>query len=199
MGNCVEAYRAAIGLFYCRKRNRRSFPYILTDTYQEILLTYIRCSLLFLSLAILQSSNNNTNIVFLLFVLHFILIIGNVEQNPGPVGINESNTSNTPINNTDRHISICNINIRSVRNKLGFLENFTDEYDIVTVVESHLSSNIPDDDLMLDTFSTNIIRKDRNDSGGGILIYIKEDFSITRKRELENPIDETTGADPETH
>jgi hypothetical protein len=36
------------------------------------------------SLLVLQSLNPNVNVVFLLFVLHFILMIGNVELNPDP-------------------------------------------------------------------------------------------------------------------
>jgi hypothetical protein len=45
-----------------------------------------------------------------LFVLQYILIIGNVEVNPGPELENHSSVS-------DNSISICNINIRSAGNK----------------------------------------------------------------------------------
>jgi hypothetical protein len=75
-----------------------------------------------LSLSLLQSLNPNIDIVFLLFVLQYILIIGNVEVDPSPELINHSSVS-------DNSISICNINIRSARNKLDFLNNFTDEFD----------------------------------------------------------------------
>ena len=85
----------------------------------------------------------------------------------------------------------CNINIRSVRNKTEFLQNFTDEFDIITVVESHLSHAIKDEEIELTSFSKNIFRKDRNNSGGGILIYTKDDLFVKRIIELENPIDET--------
>jgi hypothetical protein len=38
----------------------------------------------------------------------------------------------------------------------------------------------------------NIIhRKDRSNSGGGLLIYSENDISISRKSELENNLDET--------
>ena len=188
MGNSIESYRAAIGLFNCQKRNQCGFPNFYTSTYQEILLTNFRCTFLVLSLSFLQSLNHNVNIVFLLFVLQFILLIGNVEPNPGPC---PSEYSNTPSINTEKYLSVCNINIRSVRNKLEFLHNFAEEYDIVTVVESHLDINIVDEDLNLESFSQNIIRKDRNNSGGGILIYSKEDVAVIRKKEFENPIDET--------
>jgi len=90
------------------------------------MLTNLQCSALVLSLFRLQSTIPEINIVFL---LQFILIIGDVETNSGP----GTYDSNTPVkitnNNVDKYISICNINIRSVRNKKHFLQNFADEYD----------------------------------------------------------------------
>ena len=76
-------------------------------------------------------------------------------------------------NNVDKYISICNINIRSVRNKLHFLQNFADEYDILCVTESHLDVNINNDDLSLDFFSKTFIRK--------VVITQAVDFSFILK------------------
>ena len=71
----------------------------------------------------LQSTIPEISIVFL---LQFILIIGDVETHSG-LGTYDSNT---PVkitnNNVDKYASI---NIRSVRNKKHFLKNFADEYD----------------------------------------------------------------------
>ena len=189
MGNCIDDYRAAIGIFNSRRRNQtKNITDFLDNTYLEILLTNFKCTLLVFSLSALQSIIPNINIVFLLFVLYFILIIGNVELNPGP---NQNDESNTPLINMDNYLTICNINIRSIRNKIEFLQNFTEEFDIVTVTETHLCPNILDRDLELESFSQNIIRKDRNNSGGGVLIYTKDDLVVNRKNEYENPIDET--------
>jgi hypothetical protein len=95
-------------------------------------------------------------------------------------------------NNVDKYISICNINIRSVRNKLHFLQNFADEYDILCVTESLLDVNINNDNLSLDFFSRTFIRKDCDNSGGGLLIYFKDDIFVERGvTDLENDIDET--------
>ena len=137
-----------------------------------------------LSLSLLQSLNPNIDIVFLLFVLQYILIIGNVEVDPSPELINHSSVS-------DNSISICNIIIRSARNKLDFLNNFTDEFDIIAVTETHLHPNISNNDIEIDSFSKNIIRKDRKKAGGGLLIYFKYYISVIRKHELENHIDES--------
>ena len=45
--------------------------------------------------------------------------------------------------------------------------------------------------LRLIPFKKNIIRKDRNKAGGGLLIYFKDYISVIRKHELENHIDES--------
>jgi hypothetical protein len=82
--------------------------------------------------------------MFLLFVLQYILIIGNVEVNPGPELINHS---------SDNSKSICNINIRSARNKLDFLNNVTDEFDIIAIIETHLHPNINNNVIEIDSFS----------------------------------------------
>ncbi|XP_071123817.1 uncharacterized protein [Mytilus edulis] len=141
--------------------------------------------------ACIQSINPKIDIIFLLFVLHFILLVGNIEPNPGP---DENNISSTPssvrFSEIDKSISICNLNIRSIRNKLEFLNNFTDEFDVLAVTETHLDPSVSEDQLKLDSFN-NIIRKDRNNFGGGLMIYVKDDIGIVRKSELENPFDET--------
>ncbi|XP_071133192.1 uncharacterized protein [Mytilus edulis] len=141
--------------------------------------------------ACIQSINPKIDIIFLLFVLHFILLVGNIEPNPGP---DENNISSTPSSvrssEIDKSISICNLNIRSIRNKLEFLNNFTDEFDVLAVTETHLDPSVSEDQLKLDSFN-NIIRKDRNNFGGGLMIYVKDDIGIVRKSELENPFDET--------
>jgi hypothetical protein len=64
--------------------------------------------------------------------------------NPGSGLINHSSVSNNSI-------SICNINIRSARNKLDFLNNVTDEFDIIAVIETHLHPNISNNDIEIDS------------------------------------------------
>ena len=72
MGNNKEDYRAAIGLFNTKKRCLYGMVNFGAESYQQIMLTN------------LQSTIPEINIVFLLFVLQFILIKGDVETHPGP-------------------------------------------------------------------------------------------------------------------
>ena len=92
---------------------------------------------------------------------------------------------------SDKFISICNINIRRIRNKINFLQNFVDEFDIIVLTETHLDNSIENRDIELDSFIKNPQRKNRTNSGGALLIYSKEDIGICRKHQLENDIDET--------
>jgi hypothetical protein len=61
---------------------------------------------LFVCLLLLQGLNPNVNALFLLFALHFILLVGNIESNPGPHELSQSISEN---NHTDRCISLCNL------------------------------------------------------------------------------------------
>ncbi len=65
-----------------------------------------------------------------------ILLSGDVAKNPGP--------------NVDTEcLSILHLNIRSIRNKLPYIENTFTEFDILCFTETHLSSDISTDTLLL--------------------------------------------------
>ena len=84
----------------------------------------------------------------LLFVLHFILMIGNVELNPSPETDLSSSPPNLANSANDNSISLCNINIRSIRNKINFVQHFADEFDILVITESHLDNSIQNDNIL---------------------------------------------------
>jgi hypothetical protein len=88
----------------------------------------------------------------ILFVLHFILLVGNIESNPGPESAYISSTPLSAVDIlSDKSISICNINIRSIRNKINFFQNFVDEFDIIVLNETHLDNSIENRDIELDS------------------------------------------------
>ena len=115
-------------------------------------------------------------------------MVGNVETNPSPQGPSPSNSQNVIL---DKTISLCNLNIRSLRNKIGFLNDFAEDYDILLLTETHLDERIDECDIFLESFSNIIHRKDRTNAGGDLLIYSKDSVRMVRKQELENSIDET--------
>jgi hypothetical protein len=69
----------------------------------------------------------------------------------------------------------CNINIRRKRNKINFLQNFVDEFGIIVLTETHFDNSIENRDIELDSFvDKNPQRKDRTNSGCGLIIYSKD-------------------------
>jgi hypothetical protein len=70
------------------------------------------------------------------------------------------------------------LNARSVRNKLSYVEDIATESSIICVTESHLDTNIIDNDILIDGFSDKILRKDINCFGGGVLVYTSQDICV---------------------
>ena len=62
--------------------------------------------------------------------------------------------------------------------------------DIYGVVETFLNSTVDDTEICIDNY--NIIRRDRvGSSGGGIVLYLKDNLSYKRRTDLEIPNIET--------
>ena len=154
MGNNLDVYGAAIGLFHACKMSLNIGYDSRSDTFHDILITNLRCSFLFASLLILQSLNPKVYVAFILFALHFILLVGNIESNHGPESAYISSIRLTAVDIlSDKFIYICNIIIRSIRNKINFLQNFVDEFDIIVLTEAHLDNSIENRDIELNSFA----------------------------------------------
>ena len=98
------------------------------------------------------------NILYILTTLLLMLYIGgDIETNPGP------HSSNC--------LNICHANIRSLsRAKLNAIKcSLTNIYDIITLSETHLKPNVPNDVFQLEGYHE-IIRRDRQAEGGGVAI-----------------------------
>lgn len=85
---------------------------------------------------------------------------------------------------------VFNWNARSVRNKIEYLEDIANEYDLLCITETHLDDNITFSDLLLDNYAQPF-RKDRNCMGGGILVYCNDNLYSKRRADLESPNLET--------
>ena len=82
-------------------------------------------------------------------------------------------------------LSIYHGNIRSLRNKINYITNLIEEFDIVFFTETHLNNQITDDDIAISGFDVSF-RKDRNSHGGGIIMYHKSNINILRRVDLEH-------------
>nr|XP_022287616.1 uncharacterized protein LOC111100237 isoform X1 [Crassostrea virginica]XP_022287617.1 uncharacterized protein LOC111100237 isoform X1 [Crassostrea virginica]XP_022287618.1 uncharacterized protein LOC111100237 isoform X1 [Crassostrea virginica] len=170
MGNTITQYRAAIGNFYFVGRHisrTSTFVCQFNITFKTLFRALAKyTSITFHTLASFALELN----FFIQFYCFILLLSGDVEVNPGPTFENA--------------LDIIHLNIRSIRNKLDYLNTFIHDFDIACFTETHLDSSILDDDLTLDGF-TSIQRKDRNSFGGGVIIYLSSAVSAFRRKDLE--------------
>ena len=64
------------------------------------------------------------------------------------------------------------------------MEDIATESSIICVTESHLDTNIIDNDILIDGFFDQILRKDRNCFGGGVLVYTSQDICVKPRYDL---------------
>ena len=84
-----------------------------------------------------------------------------------------STTSSTaPIQHPSTHLKVFSFNARSILPNIDQLRSlcFLEHFDVVAVCDTWLSANILDSEISIDGY--NLIRKDRNRHGGGVLLYI---------------------------
>ena len=71
---------------------------------------------------------------------------------------------------------LAHLNINSLRNKFEFLISLIDDnIDILMISETKLDQSFPTNQFMINCFSATFCL-DRNDKGGGIILYIREDI-----------------------
>ena len=176
MNVSTDQWRAAIGLFHSSSITtscvgiRIDLVFIFTWFYTRLLKRCCVC------LDILLHINFRNNL-FTIILLLLLLSAGDVERNPGP-------------DQTTHDLSILQLNIRSIRNKLDFIkDNFMDS-NILCFTETHLDINIQTDFLHIPDYSEPY-RKDRNCHGGGILMYLNSELVHNSKTELEVYLDDS--------
>ena len=82
---------------------------------------------------------------------------------------------NVRISNINRLI-FGHLNINSLRNKFNLLcEQIKGSIDIFMISETKLDDSFPQGQFLIDGFHSPL-RFDRNKSGGGILLYVREDI-----------------------
>ena len=79
------------------------------------------------------------------------------------------------LSNANRLI-IAQLNINSLRNKFDALKDIVmGNIDILVLTETKLDETFPNNQFLIDGFSTPF-RFDRNGNGGGVMIYVREDI-----------------------
>ena len=85
---------------------------------------------------------NSILLSFLLHYLHLSLLLilsGDIETNPGPVHTDSSSSYS---------LSIIQLNIRSIRNKLKYISDYLSDFYIMCFTETHLDNDISDSQIL---------------------------------------------------
>lgn len=82
-----------------------------------------------------------------------------IHPNPGP-------------NSTDTicSLDIMHLNARSIRNKIDFISNLSDSYQILCFSETHLDDSVDSSSLQIVGLDMPL-RNDRSQHGGGVMMY----------------------------
>ena len=126
----------------------------------------------------LHSNDNQFCIsIVLLLCISLLLLCGDVHPNPGPVQ-----------SETHSKLKIVHSNVSSLQNKAFQLETELNHFDIITVSETWLYNNFPNDRIRLDGYYPPI-RKDREDGSpwGGVAIYVKDSLICKPRPDLNVP------------
>lgn len=115
------------------------------------------------------------NFLILVMLAMLLLISGDIHPNPGPT-------------HKDTKISIVHNNIRSLTNKAVFIETELGHFDIITLSETWLHDQVPNDKLVINGYSPPIRRDRQGNTGyGGVAIYLKNNLICIHRPDLEVP------------
>ena len=84
-----------------------------------------------------------------------------------------------PISDEIHSLDIIHLNTRSIRNKIDYLSNLVESFQIACFSETHLDTDIDSDSLKLGGFDEPL-RKDRTRNGGEIMVYMSSLSHVMR-------------------
>ena len=127
MDSDITSHRVVIGLFY-HKFSGSSFRKTsnVSMSLNDIIYFILNCMYVDIRKCMLLSRT----ILWWCQIL-LLFLAGDVEKNRGPMGAPVSLSSNTSL-------TICHSNIRSLRNKINYISDIIEDFDIIFFTETHL-------------------------------------------------------------
>ena len=119
-------------------------------------------------------------LVNIMLTVSLLFLANDIELNPGPGPQLQPKVN--------KGLRFFHVNICSQRNKMDELRLFCNEYKphILSINESWLDESFSDEEIRISGF--NVIRKDRNCNGGGLVVYIAEYLNFNRLDEINHVI-----------
>ena len=174
MGICVDQYRVTIGLYVNKYIVFIIVAYSCPSVGNQICWSFGLQALLILNIIL---SGLSCFRHFLMFLYIFFLSAIDVHTNPGPS------------NNQNNQLKLCHSNIRSLKSP-GKLEEVqllaeSANFNIITLSETWLDVNYPNQLLLLDNFQPPFCKDRDAGRGGGVLTYIHSSLPCVRRSDLE--------------
>ena len=111
------------------------------------------------------------------FWLYLLIVLsGDVEINTGPESVDlspgcSSCTTDISLSLFEHNFSVQHYNVQSLLAKVDLLQMELSQFDVITLSETWLSPNIPDNKIHFQNYQQPV-RKDRQDNTyGGLIIY----------------------------
>ena len=106
------------------------------------------------------------------------MLVGDIHPNPGQFDI---------------RLKFCHWNLNGVcardKIKIPLLEAYNSifHYDLIALSETNLNETVKNDDIIIDSFSTEFLRSDHpsGDRQVGVCVYFKENLPIKRRKDIE--------------
>ena len=117
-----------------------------------------------------------------------LILSGNIELNPGPLDRNQIKKGDFEVFN-NKGLHFMHLNINGLLNKIDELCYITRSSNaaVIGITETKLGNTVYDSEVTVDGY--NIVRNDRNRSGGEVACYIRNNICFNRKNCLSDNIE----------
>lgn len=149
------------------------------------------------SVPILHKSCIYVSMTLLTFPYLLLLLSGDIEVNPGPFPTptvtHSTSTCNsstiTPINTSfDPHrFTFVHLNIQSLTHKVHILETELHNHTILSFTETWLHEDNISSDIDIHNFQTPFCRCRKTKTGGGVAVYVKDNYLQNAESTLNQP------------
>ena len=115
-----------------------------------------------------------------------LILAGDVHENPGPLlSTSSTDTSSSSEISLDSQLSILHYNVQSFFSKKDVLYAELNSFDICCFTESWLHDGISSEDIIFQNYSLPFRRDRPTDNHGGVLVYVRDNITAFRRRDLE--------------
>ena len=123
------------------------------------------------------------------FLCILLILSGDIKLNPGPVYNNQSLHSNEWNVFRSKEIHLIHLNVNSLLPKISEIRYIAERTKaaVIEITESKLEESISQSEIQIDNYD--LLRCDRNRSGGGVACYVRSDFSYVQKCFFPNVIE----------